>query len=325
IGEKYNIVMNMTGSESRMSGNYYYTKYGEPISFSYSSKIDALGKFVIEEESLTDDDKNRGIFRGSFIDEHTISGFWKKSSSNDSLKFRLTETYTDGAVKCVMKYFHKEVDSVVSISFEYPELKAADNINKTINKELLGKENKTIIHTKDFDEAMIAYVQRYKKEVLEDTLYGEYKPPYFSETSLKIFFNTGSILSLEGFGYVFEGGAHGNYFYNYSNFDLKTGNQIQYADIFREDHKAELNNVGEKIFRERFKVDPNQSLAEQGWFGFENGFYVSDNFAICKGGLLIRYNPYEAGAYALGAPSIFIPYKEIKNILKEKSVLERIF
>lgn len=328
IGQKYNIVMNITRKDSQLYGSYYYTKYGQPINFSWYNSIDEKGNFVIEEESIYDDGKSSGIFRGKFINEHTIAGYWKNPSAKDSLKFLLTEKYTNGSVKADMKYISKRPDSLVTISFFYPEFietKTKDSLNKFINKVLLGKENQTKILPADFEKAMDDYIERYKHEVLEDTLYGDYKPPYSNESSLKIYFNSDSILCLEGFGYQYEGGAHGNYYFSYSNFDLNSGTLITYDDIFISGYEQVLNSVGEKIFREKFKIDPNQSFTEQGWFGFEDGFFVNQNFAICKGGLLMRYDPYEAGAYALGAPSIFIPDKEIKNIIKKKSVLDRIF
>ena len=324
---KYKIVMNMTRRASQLTGSYYYVKFGQPISFSWGSQINNEGYFVIEEESSAYEENSRNIFKGRFVNENRIEGYWKKSSSNDSLKFELEEKYTSGSVKAGMKYLHKEMDSLVTISFEFPDFKTViikDSLNKFINKFLLGKENQPSINTAAFGEAMQDYIERYTQEVLIDTIFGDYQPPYFSESSLRIFFNSDNIISLEGFGYAFEGGAHGNYYYDYNNFDIRTGKRITYKDIFVDNYIDELNKTGEKIFKEFFKEDPDQSLAKQGWFGFDDGFFVNDNFVICEGGLLIRYNPYEAGAYALGAPSIFIPYKEIKNIIKADGLIGRL-
>lgn len=327
IDGKYKIVMNMTRKDSQLTGSYYYTKFGEPISFGWGSKIDNEGNLILEEESANYDENSKSIFRGKFVNENRIDGYWKKSSLKDSLKFELEEKYTNVSVRAGMKYVHKEMDSLVSISFEYPEFKTIDikdSLNKFINKFLVGKEEQTNLSDAIFKEAMDDYIERYTQDVLIDTIFGDYQPPYFSENSLRIFFNSDDILCMEGFGYVFEGGAHGNYYYDYNNFDLKTGERITYKDILSENYMDELTKAGEKIFREFFKADANKSLAEQGWFGFEEGFFVNDNFAICKGGLLIRYNPYEAGAYAIGAPSIFIPYKEIKNIIKADGLIGRL-
>ena len=97
--------------------------------------------------------------------------------------------------------------------------------------------------------------------------------------------------------------------------------QIALDDIFKGDYKKELNRVGEKIFREHYQADSSQSLYDQGFFGFENGFALNDNFDLYKGGIKFQFNPYEAGAYVLGAPEVFIPWSEIRDIIRDDSPL----
>ena len=93
------------------------------------------------------------------------------------------------------------------------------------------------------------------------------------------------------------------------------------GDIFQGDHKEILNRAGEKIFREHYQADSTQSLYDQGFFGFEKGFSLNDNFDLYKGGIKFQFNPYEAGAYVLGAPEVFIPYSEIREIIHDDSPL----
>ena len=55
---------------------------------------------------------------------------------------------------------------------------------------------------------------------------------------------------------------------------------------------------------------------------FEPGnFKLNENFAISTGGLLFTFNPYEIGPYVMGAPQVFIPYKEMKDLINKNGLL----
>ncbi len=62
-------------------------------------------------------------------------------------------------------------------------------------------------------------------------------------------------------------------------------------------------------------------LNDAGYWFDKNNFELNDNFLIKKNGLLFVFNPYEIAAYVYGAIEVFIPYKEIKDLIKDDSVL----
>ena len=121
--------------------------------------------------------------------------------------------------------------------------------------------------------------------------------------------------------YIFTGGAHGNSIFSLSSFNLKTGEQIKLEDIFYGDFKKRLNEEGEKIFRNEYSADSSQSLYDQGYFGFENGFALNENFDLYNGGIKFQFNQYEAGAYVLGAPEVFIPWSKITDIIRPDGIV----
>jgi hypothetical protein len=62
---------------------------------------------------------------------------------------------------------------------------------------------------------------------------------------------------------------------------------------------------------------------KEGW-DFEPGkFKINNNFIIQKRGLLFQFNAYEIGTY-LTRPSVFIPYAQIKDLIKEDGILGKI-
>jgi hypothetical protein len=206
----------------------------------------------------------------------------------------------------------------------YPNEEVQQKINTYIMDFYLSGSMEGASTFSDIDDRADSFIEDYKQEVEEDSgLYNDYKPVYENNEFTSISFNSDNILSLEIIEYIFTGGAHGNSSFALSSFNLETGEQIKLDDIFSGDYKSELDGVGEKIFREHYQADSTQSLYDQGFFGFENGFALNDNFDLYKNGIKFQFNPYEAGAYVLGAPEVFIPYSEIRNIIRNDSVLGR--
>ncbi len=174
----------------------------------------------------------------------------------------------------------------------------------------------------DINDRMESFIAYYQNDIEADSeSFPDYKPVYENNQFTSITYNSGNILSLEISEYVYTGGAHGNSSFSLFSFNLENGKQIALDDIFKGDYKTELNRVGEKIFREHYQADSSQSLYDQGFFGFENGFALNNNFDLYKGGIKFQFNPYEAGAYVLGAPEVFIPWSEISDIIRDDGPL----
>jgi hypothetical protein len=339
INGNLNIQMNLTRMDSVLDGNYFYESKGEPIYFQYYSHIKEGDKVHIEEEGGYDEEYNTiitGIFDGSFVSQNKIKGIWLKPDSSEYFNFYLEENYPVGSTKFNLKNLNRNYgesdfsDYAVSIDLTYPVMtgypdeEVQQKINTYIMDFYLSGSMEGDSTFSDIDDRADSFIEDYKQEVEEDSgLYNDYKPVYENNEFTSISFNSDNILSLEIIEYIFTGGAHGNSSFALSSFNLETGEQIKLDDIFSGDYKSELDGVGEKIFREHYQADSTQSLYDQGFFGFENGFALNDNFDLYKNGIKFQFNPYEAGAYVLGAPEVFIPYSEIRNIIRNDSVLGR--
>ena len=339
IGDSTDIQMNLTRMDSVLDGNYFYEDLGEPIYFQYYSYIRNNGSIHIEEEEGYDDNYNTiitGFFDGNFTSPNEITGKWMGQDSDDQYDFYLKEVYPPGSAKFDIRHLSKNygesdyTDYAVSIELNYPvmvdypdqtvEQKVNSYImNSYLNAFMNGEEGYA-----DLDERMDAFIDSYRTEIEADSdIFKDYKPIYENNEFTSIAFNSDNIISLETVEYLFTGGAHGNSSFTLASFNLKTGEQVKLDDIFYGDYKRELNEVGEAIFRKQFQTDPSQSLYDQGFFGFENGFALNDNFDIYKGGIKFQFNPYEAGAHAIGAPEVFIPWLEIRDIIRDDSPLSK--
>ncbi len=110
------------------------------------------------------------------------------------------------------------------------------------------------------------------------------------------------------------GGAHAQTVNNSYNFDIRTGDIITLDDILVQNYAETLNKIGESIF-----IETNGS---EGWQFEQGSFELNRDFAITPGGLLFSYDQYEIGPYAAGFPEVFIPYKDINNLIKPNGLLK---
>jgi hypothetical protein len=111
------------------------------------------------------------------------------------------------------------------------------------------------------------------------------------------------------------GAAHGSSTAYYLTFDLKSGNEIKLKDLLSDGYKKALTRLGEKAFLKAWGNDGWEFTPGRG------DFFLPDNFAITKKGLLFQYQQYEIGPYAAGMPEILIKYDQIKEFIPEGSLL----
>ena len=336
IGGKYRIVMNLTRRDTMVDGNYYYEKKGIPIFFTFNSRIDNNGSIYLGEETGKYDTAYMpvvsGEFKGKFAGEHEIKGYWDKPGSKVKLDFSLEEKYPAGCAALNIKRFskhYKKGDKRVDIEFLYPVITnlfdkgTEEIINSSFEKTFLRDYNfgDRDIKWKSYDEMMNDFISRYKEFVSDTSLPKDYKPMWENSFLTDVIFNSDNVLSVEDIEFRFEGGAHPLTFFIYANYNLKNGKEFSLDDLLVPGYKTELDKIGEKKFREAYNIKPGESFEQAGYFIKKNEFHLNNNFCITKAGLRFRFGQYEIGPYALGAPTVFIAYSEIKNLIKPDGLL----
>jgi len=218
---------------------------------------------------------------------------------------------------------HNVPGNCTKIKIEYIELKslpdlfAMGKINSKIQKELLrpiGRER----NSKNFEELMQNFIDEYisfKKE------FPETQQEWKIERKATNNFSDDNILSCKFSEYSYLGGAHPNTFLTFTNFNLKSGEIIDLPDILIDGFLDELNNIAEPIFRKEKELTEDINLTEAGFWFDDDKFSVNNNFTIDGKGLTFFYNSYEITAYAYGPTELFIPYEDIKIIIKPNGLL----
>jgi hypothetical protein len=131
---------------------------------------------------------------------------------------------------------------------------------------------------------------------------------------IHILYNHDRIVTFGLLSYTFTGGAHGMETEVFGTVDMQTGKTVRMADLFRAGYEQELSRLLTRRLRRQQNLQATAKLSESGYFKDE--IRPSENFYLNDNGIGFWYNRYEIAPYAFGPTNIFIPYEELKPILK---------
>ena len=114
----------------------------------------------------------------------------------------------------------------------------------------------------------------------------------------------------------YYGAAHGGGTTETYNFDLHTGKVLGLSNILKPGYGKELKRIAEVHF-----IEEN---GNEGWdfIPGKGDFALAHNISFTRKGMVFVYDAYEIGPYAAGSPSFCIPWKELKKLLIEGSLIQ---
>ena len=144
---------------------------------------------------------------------------------------------------------------------------------------------------------------------------GTYSYYYSSFQSYNVMRADSQVISLRSYNNDYAGGVHGDYAYYGTTFDTVTGEELKIQDIvtdmpsFRQQAIKDIDkylqeNYGDGLFEDY------QDTVEQIWEG-EDGF----NWYLNESGIMVTFNPYVVGPYAMGAVTVPLPYSSYASFL----------
>ncbi|MDO7885553.1 DUF3298 and DUF4163 domain-containing protein [Hymenobacter cheonanensis] len=145
---------------------------------------------------------------------------------------------------------------------------------------------------------------------------GAYAPglSYEDQTNTYVLYRQTNLLSLAFFHYNFSGGAHGSYGSTGASYDLRTGQRLRYADIFRPDAAVQLPALLGQAVRPLVGLAATDPLDKQ---LFVKQMPVTHNVYLTTGGAVFIYQPYEIASYAQGEVRVFLPLAKIRPLLRD--------
>lgn len=324
INESINITMDLVKNDSILSGSYYYNKIGKPLKL-----YGRLSKTSNEIELIEYNDKGdkTGTFHGSFDSNNNFMGNWTNAANNKIMVFALSPSTANNAASATFKHYRNENcktrDSLLKImkaedipyyqgscSYIDINLLTIQTENKQVSKIINAAILKDICH--DIGETQYNTISEYLASInnlSEDDIYQ-------MDVTCNIATNDKNILSMDVSNSSYTGGAHPNSWSKIYNFDLRTGNIIKLDDLIMSGGEEKLSTIAESIFVKEY--------GNEGWDFKAGDFPLAVNFSISLGGIHFFYNSYEIGSYAMGAPDIFIPYKDIKQLIKPQSIVSEL-
>ncbi len=321
INDEIHITMDLVKSDSIFSGSYYYDKIGKPLKLS--------GRLVKENNMVelieyNEKDEETGKFTGFFDENSNFIGTWTNSKTKKSMPFSITEGANNDVAAASFKHYHNEnchtrdsllkIKKVEDIEYNQSSCSYIDVNLITINaidKSVSNRINETILKDvcHDIGETQFNNIDEYLASINHLT----YEEIEQTDVNCSVLTNDKNVLSLNINKSSYTGGAHSNSWSMVYNFDLRTGNKIILRDFMTEENEQKLTTIAESVFA--------KTIGMIGW-DFEPGkFPLAANYSITTGGIYFIYNAYEIGGYSMGAPDIFIPYKDIKHLIKPNSVV----
>lgn len=183
----------------------------------------------------------------------------------------------------------------------------------------LTPEEAAARYTEDYLAAYKELETDFKKELeWEDDLPVGAWFSYYEMLSDEITYNRNGLLSYTVYFENYTGGAHGAHSYTNHVLNLNTGNALTEEDIFVDDYLYKLAPVLVDHIAAQNKVENAKELENIGFFSVEE-IAPNGNFKIDDAGIIYTFNEYEIAAYVVGATHVFLPYDEIRYLLRPDS------
>jgi hypothetical protein len=186
---------------------------------------------------------------------------------------------------------------------EYKDKAILDTLQRKFITCVLGKKYALLTP----NEAINACIKDLKKNYLANTIDGPLNHAYFYSDTILL--ETNRLLQLQTEEYRYMAGAHGTGCYSTYLFNLQTGKGYSRNDIFKSEANENIRNLIRDELYQYWEEDLNYDI--------DAVWTEETNFAVTSQGIMILYNDYELGYYALGRPKITIPYDKIFPYLRQ--------
>jgi hypothetical protein len=233
--------------------------------------------------------------------------------AKDTLHY-VYQTFKERADDCG----NKADSNCTVVKFIYPVFIKQTTLNDSVINKLItifpsGKKNDT-----SFEQLAKSFLTNYKSLKAGSSS----QSIYALNGNAKILRQDSDLVTLQVYAYSFEGGAHPSSFTYFINWDTKTDKRIALNSLFKDNDQDTLKTIAEAIFRKSEKLSPKASLAND-YFFKNNQFALNNNYLITPLGIRFLYNEYEIKPYVAGTTSLFIPYTQIKSLLRPNTVLSQ--
>lgn len=130
-----------------------------------------------------------------------------------------------------------------------------------------------------------------------------------------------SIVVVQLDSYIFTGGAHGISTTQYINWLPKTDRLLSLETMLMPNKMKAFQSALRKQYDAWLKEN-RDAIKDPSAYKKKWPFVESDNAAILNEGIAITYDPYTIAPYYFGRPTLVVPYKDLKGILRPELMPE---
>lgn len=145
-----------------------------------------------------------------------------------------------------------------------------------------------------------------------------YREPWQQMLVLRQREGRGRLVVLDFSNYLYTGGAHGTTTVGYVLWDRQAGRIIRLRDLLRPGQAPAFWQAARQAHARWLQQQSDAASLQSGW-----PFEQTDNIALLPDALVLKYQPYSIGPYAMGTPELRIPLAELAGILKPEWLSER--
>lgn len=295
------------------------------------------------------------VFRFSFFTAVLLSSLLFSCNNNKNSLFKVGNGVEFDTINIEKRYFldnNLENPSCnLTLNFIYP--KSIDNFDaqaarSVFLRAVIGVSYDSLSVQEAVDGYVRNYIGNYKndaeiykvnkplQEHTSDTLDGlfigaddpGYLPEvfysYYETLSDTIVYNQYGIISFQVRQINNKGGRMSYETVKNYVLDLSSGELMSEGDIFSAGYDLALRPILQNALLEANDVKSIQELEDLGFFGVDE-IMPNKNFLITDKGITYTFNKGEYSAYQLQIPQVFIPYPAVRSLLRENSIVSKLF
>ncbi len=211
--------------------------------------------------------------------------------------------------------------SCIKIDIQYQKIEEGpENVKTVVNAKLdqyISKELNGFITDdentqSDIQTLITSLFDDYRSFIKE---FSDTKQSWHIAINTKLIYQNDHLISILASNESYMGGAHGNHWENILNFDATTGKSLSQEDIIT--NHTGFTRIAEIYFREARGIPSNADLEKEGYFFKDGQFKLPENIGYTEKGVLLIFNPYEAGPYSMGEIRYTIPWDETNGLILE--------
>ncbi len=238
----------------------------------------------------------------------------KKDSSDKDDKDRTKKEKTSGVnVPMVCHHYDYAYDPGTYKTTAYVRF---DTLTLGDLKDTYPKMEKVLNNSLPTEKSMKEELQNLEDSAKEESESMGYDMVFYDVQHSYIRRSDDKIFSYISSSSTFSGGAHGYYGFGGYNYNINTGEEIEFDDVVKDDAllKKELVKRLEREYPDIDFFDSGDDIFAN-YDGTEQGYEF--NFVLEPYGVTFIFNPYEIAAYAYGVQFITIGYDEVPGLFDD--------